>query len=106
MPRVGRIHVSVEIVDDDGTTTIHEAYGEPDRSRNLVANLVPHDRMRISRSSGARVAETVEVGVRLEATLTPVPGARLFGVDRGTIEDDPRTTAVEAPEVIVLAVEQ
>lgn len=82
MPRVGRIHVAVEIVDDDGSTTIHETIGVPKPGTSPTINLTPYHRSQYSRSAGAIVAsEVVEVGVRLDAVLVEVEGSRLFGVD-------------------------
>lgn len=98
MPRVGRIHVAVEIVDDDGSTTIHEAVGAPKPGRGVTANLVPHHRSQYSRSAGAIVAtEVVEVAVRLDAVLVEVEGSRLFSVE----STPPEVVAIaEAPRAI------
>lgn len=82
MPRVGRIQVAVEIVDDDGSTTIHEAIGVPRPGTSPRINLAPHHRSQYSRSAGTMVAsEVVEVAVRIDAVLVEVEGSRLFGVD-------------------------
>ena len=82
MPRVGRIQVAVEIVDDDGSTTIHEAIGAPKPGTSPTITLTPHHRSQYSRSARAIVAsEVVEVYVRLDAPLVEVEGSRLFGVD-------------------------
>ncbi|QDH93253.1 hypothetical protein QC999_gp10 [Microbacterium phage Cressida] len=41
MPHVGRVKVTVEIVDDDGSTTIHEAYGVPWEHRTPSITIEP-----------------------------------------------------------------
>lgn len=87
MPRVGRVRVSVEIVDDDGSTSIHEAVGVPRAGSMPRVSIVPHHRGSWSRRAGALVAvEVVEVGVSIEAVLVAAEGLRLFGVDRMDVE--------------------
>lgn len=95
MPRVGRIRVAIEIVEDDGSTSTHEAVGVPKSGRPATASIVPHHRSQYSRSAGALVAsEVVEVGVRLDAVLVAVEGSRLFGIDS---EGAPVLAITEAP---------
>ncbi|UDL16209.1 hypothetical protein SEA_KOZIE_13 [Microbacterium phage Kozie] len=102
MPRVGRIRVTVEIVDDDGSATIHEAVGVPAPGYTPSVSIVPHHRAQIRRSTREVIAaEVVEVGVRIDARLVAAPdGARLFGVETTA----PETLAIaEAPrDTIVL----
>ncbi|QDH93068.1 hypothetical protein QDA02_gp10 [Microbacterium phage Margaery] len=101
MPRVGRIHVEVEIIDEDGTTTIHEAIGVPKPGTSPTIGIAPHHRTRISRS-GTRpdqINELIDVGVNIQAVLVETPGSRLFGVDKGIAPD----REVEAtPSVITI----
>lgn len=89
MPKVGRIKVQVEIVDDDGTTTIHEAIGVPKPGTTPTIGIAPHHRTRISRSRPEQnqINTLVDVGVNIQAVLVETPGSRLFGVDRGVAPD-------------------
>ncbi|AWY05265.1 hypothetical protein SEA_MEMENTOMORI_10 [Microbacterium phage MementoMori] len=72
MPRVGRVQVAVEIVDDDGSTTIHEAIGKPWEHRAPSISLTPsHDANGIP----DLVMVSIDVG------LVAVAGSNLFTVD-------------------------
>lgn len=71
MSRVTRIRVEVEITEDDGEITVHEAEGIP-RSGSTDARIVPHYRDQYSRRAGGLIAsEIVDVAVRLDAVLRP-----------------------------------
>lgn len=87
--KVTRISVRVEIEDDDGETSVHEADGMP--ARGVVASVVPHYQRTYSRRTGGfSVSEVVEVGIRLEALLLPTPGETLF---RATYSDPSTPTS-------------
>ena len=71
MSRVRRIRVEVEVEDDNGEITVHEAEGTPRRG-DTRAQIIPRYRDQYSRSAGRLVAsEVVDVEVRLDAVLTP-----------------------------------
>lgn len=99
MPKVGRISVAVEIVDDDGTTTIHEAIGVPKPGTSPTIGIAPHHRTRISRSRPEEneINTLVDVGVNIQAVLVATPGSRLFGVERGVAPDH----AVEGTPTVI-----
>jgi hypothetical protein len=73
-PRVGRIQVTVEIVDDDGTTTIHEATGEKWEHYTPSISLKPN-----YDDDGMPSIVTVQV----DAVLSPIPGTPLLTVTEG-----------------------
>jgi hypothetical protein len=69
MARVRRIHVVVEVEDDDGVVTRHETDGVPIRG-TVEAKIIPHYQTRIHRRAGyVDPLGVVDVTVFLDARL-------------------------------------
>ena len=69
MARVRRIHVVVEVEDDDGVVTRHETDGTPVRG-TVEAKIIPHYRTEIHRRQGyVEPMGVVDVTVFLDARL-------------------------------------
>jgi hypothetical protein len=87
MPRISRIHVTVEITEDDGSISTHEVNGWPvvgaweNRQPPLTCSIIPRHHSEIRRSTGELlVSEVADVTVNLQALVQPDGEHPLFRV--------------------------